>query len=92
METSPDLLEGISIEVKQFQYKHQIKVFLKMFDSKKEGAKILFEKLYKSSELQIYDETGAVKYHRKMRAYLVKDEGTMESLAKAKFYDDLKKR
>ena len=27
-----------------------------------------------------------------MRAYLIKDEGTMESLAKAKFYDDLKKR
>ena len=42
--------------------------------------------------MPVYDTNGDLKYQRKMRAYLIKDEGTMESLAKAKFYDDLKKK
>lgn len=67
-------------------------MFLKLFDGNKERAKRIFERLYKSTELPIYDCNGELKYNRKMRAYLIKDEGTMESLAKAKFYDDLKKR
>ncbi len=56
-------------------------MFLKLFGGNKERAKILFEKLYKSAELPIYDNNGDHMYSRKMRAYIVKDEGTMESLA-----------
>lgn len=80
------------IEVKQYPSKQQIKVFIKLHDGSKERAKAMFQRFYKASECPIYDEHGVVKYYRKMRAYLVKDEGTMEKLAKEKFVDDLKKK
>lgn len=80
------------IEVKQYPQKQQVKIFIKLHDGSKERAKFMFQRFYKASEIPIYDGNGVVKYHRKMRAYLVKDEGTMEQLAKAKFFDDLKKK
>lgn len=81
-----------SIEVKQFSNKQQVKIFIKLFDGDKERAKWVFSKLYKTSEIPIFDASGQIKYNRKMRAYLIKDEGTFEKLAQAKFFDDLKKK
>lgn len=72
--------------------KCQIKVFLKIQDSDKERAKHLFESLYKTRDISIFDLQGNLKFERKMRAYLVKDEGTFEKLANVKFFDDLKKK
>jgi hypothetical protein len=91
-ERTSDPSTQTSIEVKQFSNKQQIKIFIKLYDGDKERAKLLFQKLYKASEIPIYDENGEVKFNRKMRAYLIKDEGTMEQLAQAKFFDDLKKK
>jgi hypothetical protein len=43
---------------------------------------MLFSDLYKAQELPIYGNNGQERFRRRMRAYLVKDEGTLETLAK----------
>jgi hypothetical protein len=48
-------------------------------------AKNLFARLYKQQDLPIYDVSHQVRFQRKMRAYLVKDEATLEQLANQKF-------
>lgn len=90
--TDKDYSESTGIEVKQFSKKQQVKVFISLNDWPKQQAKTLFTKLYKANEMPIYDHDGAMKFKRKMRAYLIKDEATMEKLANDKFQEDLKKK
>ena len=52
-------------------------------------AKVLFENMYKLHSIPIYSTPDYILFHRKMRAYLVKDEATLERLAKEKFDEDL---
>ena len=53
---------------------------------------MLFKFLYLDSKLAMYDESGQEMFKRQMRAYLVKDEGTLEKLAKLKFEEDVLKK
>ena len=50
---------------------------------------MLFTDLYKSQIMPFYDPSGNMLFKKQMRAYLVKDEGTLESLARKKFDEDL---
>lgn len=50
----------------------------------------MFQNFYKAAEMPIYDNNGVILYQRKMRAYLLKDEGTFEKFALDKFNEDLK--
>ena len=63
-------------------------MFLKFYNSKF-LAKQLFENLHKAYDVPFFDENGRHIYSRKMRAYLVKDEGTLERMAAQKFEEDL---
>ena len=62
------------------------------FFNDKSVAKHLFESLHKAYDIPFYDDSGKMVYSRKMRAYLVKDEGALEKLAAQKFEEDLLKK
>ena len=62
------------------------------FFNDKSVAKHLFEALHKAYDIPFYGEDGKMVYSRKMRAYLVKDEGTLEKMAAKKFEEDLGKK
>mgnify|MGYP006893298900 CR=1 FL=1 len=64
-----------------------MKIFLKIHNAEK--AKKLFSTLYHSLDLPFFDEYGNIIGHRKMRAYLVKDEGVLQNLAQQKFDEEL---
>ena len=53
---------------------------------------MVFEILHRAKELIFCDELGINMFMRKMRAYLIKDEGTLERLAKEKFDEDLQNK
>ena len=82
----------IGIEIKQYPRKNQVKIFLRIFHDK-DKAKKIFISLYKEYELPILlaDKNGE-QQTRKMRVYLVKDEGTLERMAKQKFDEDLRNK
>ena len=54
------------------------------FQNKDHGVEF-FRKFYKLPELDICNEAGTKLFTRKMRAYLIKDEGTFERLALDKY-------
>ena len=66
-------------------------MFLKILKDKNR-AKMLFSYLYQETKVTIFDEQGQELFKRQMRAYLIKDEGTLEKLAKQKFEEDLLKK
>ena len=71
--------QDIEIQLRQYPLKSQIKVFLNIYDRCK--AKMLFEELYRAKEMPIKVESAEQIQYNKMRAYLVKDEATLEKLA-----------
>lgn len=63
-------------------------MFLKIYKDRSR-AKVLFTDLYKSQDMPFYNPNGEILFRKKMRAYLVKDEGTLELMARKKFDEDL---
>jgi hypothetical protein len=88
LRSEQDFEKDIHYEIKQYPQKKQIKVFIKIMHNKN-LAKVLFENMYKLHSIPIYSTPDYILFQRKMRAYLVKDEATLERLATEKFDEDL---
>ena len=71
------------MDVRVFEKKCQFKIFMEF--SIKEQAREFFIKFFRLPNLDIVDQNNQVLFQRKMRAYLVKDEGTFERLALEKY-------
>lgn len=69
-----------NIDVRSFPKKNQFKVFIEVDD--REDAAKFFKKIYKQPKLAFFNADGSKLFDREMRAYLIKDEGTYERLAK----------
>lgn len=53
---------------------------------------MVFKSLHRDYEIPFKDELNRPKFKRQMRAYLIKDEGTLEMLASQKFEEDLQNK
>jgi hypothetical protein len=70
-------ISGIEVEIKQFPAKRQWKVFIRFYTDLA-AAKRLFRTLYRSKDIPIFDFYGKVKFYRKVKAYVVKEEALLE--------------
>ena len=66
----------------------QTKIFLRFYCSK-DIPKAVFSSLYSDQNFIFTKEYGNQLLKRQMRAYLIKEEGTLEMLASQKFEEDL---
>ena len=74
-----NLKKEYELDIRFMMKKLQQKVFIEIDD--RSDAKFFFRTFYKMPYLIVIDKDGSPLFERKMRCYLIKDEGAFEQLA-----------